>query len=66
MNTQTFGIKHKVTGLYFVGFGPAPAYEVLWGAADKAWRDTKVAAEGQAALFICNDIRAQRKPVALS
>jgi hypothetical protein len=65
MNTkETYGIKHKITGLYFVGFGQA--YEVLWGTADKAWRDTKIAAEGQAALFICNDIRAQRKPVALS
>jgi hypothetical protein len=60
---MNFAIKHKVTGLYFAGFGSSN--EVLWDVADRASLKTEQAARAQAALFVCNDSRVQRKPVAL-
>lgn len=56
-------VKHKQTGLFFAGFGPAPAYEVLWGSQDVAKRMPLQHARCQASLFRCIDARSQLKPV---
>lgn len=43
-----FGIKHKTTGKWFIGFGPAPGYEVLWGEEVQArHHESEASAEAQ-------------------
>lgn len=61
---NTFGIKHKETGLYFNGFAKSGAAQ--WDSVEKAYAfESELFAKAQASLFKCNDIRVQLKPINL-
>jgi hypothetical protein len=61
---KAYGIKHKQTGLYFCGFGESGS--CLWGDESHAYAfESRMMAEGQSSLFICNGIKVQRKAVAI-
>ena len=60
---QTFGVKHKDTGLFFAGF--TVTHEPTWGAECDAKHFDKDGASQQALLFTSFGIKAQKKPVAL-
>jgi len=61
MKAAEFGIKHKVTGLFFGGFDKDNT--PLWVPESSAKRMDASSAKGQALLFASFDIPAQKKPV---
>ena len=61
-NNMTHLVLNKETKKFFAGFTVSGA--VKWSAKSNASKMTMQEAKVQAALLICNDIPAQRKPVA--
>lgn len=60
---NAYGIKHKITGLFFGGFNSDNS--VKWVALERASRMDKLAASGQAMLLARFGEGAQKQPVAL-
>ncbi len=60
---MNFGVKHKVTGLFFMGFDSNN--QPVWGPESFAKKYDKSGATGQALLFTSFGIKVQKQPVKL-